>query len=244
MNLMNFKKCYISKNKFTLFFILLIYFLFFIIVFILSGCSSSYKYYRDYDYIKNFYSFKIISNPIEKKYDNEQIDQLRQKIAQLAIQSIGLTSFIADSRSFLYDCSGFVFYIFYKSGIDLTSYIVDQTPLGGVHQLYLIAKNYFSISEISFNIGDIIIFDNTYDRNKNGKEDDLFTHVAIIIEIKDDGTIVFVHKSNSGVQKGYMNLLKNDTHNIGGDTINSYLKDSQDKGLAALLFDTFATFFR
>jgi len=235
---MNFKEIVNNRNKSTLFFFILIIF------FIFSGCSSSYKYYRDYEYIKNFYSFKIISNPLEKKYDNEQINQIRQNIAQLAIQSIGLKSFIADSRSFLYDCSGFVFYIFYKCGIDLTSYIVDQTPLGGVHQLYLIAKNYFSISEISFNIADVIIFNNTYDRNKNGKEDDLFTHVAIITEIKDDGTIVFVHKSNSGVQKGYMNLLKNDSHIIGDDTINSYLKDSGDKGLASYLFNTFATFFR
>ncbi|HPC38456.1 MAG TPA: NlpC/P60 family protein [Exilispira sp.] len=240
---MNFKKNF-KKIAFKSYFYLIFLFYLLLSILVYSSCSSSYKYYRDYEYIKNFYSIKIISNPVEKKIDDEQILQIRIKIVELANKSIGLTSFIAKSRSFLYDCSGFIFYLYYKAGIDLTSYIVDQTPYGGVHQLYLIAKNYFSVSEISFNIADIIIFDNTYDRNKNGKDDDFFTHVAIITEIKDDGTIVFIHKSNSGVQKGYMNLLKNDLHKVGDEIINSYMKESDDKAIASYLFNTFATFFR
>ncbi len=233
-----------SFYKYKIYNLLLL--LFFIIYFILlfSGCSSSYKYYRDYDYIKNFYSFNILSNPTETKYDNSEIIEIRKKIINLANQSIGLTSFIAESRSFLYDCSGFIFYIYYKAGIDLNSYIVDQTPFGGVHQLYLIAKNYFSVSQISFNFADIIIFDNTYDRNKNGKDDDLFTHVALIVDVKDDGTIVYIHKSNRGVQKGYMNILKGNLHSINNEIINSYIKDNGEKVLASQLFNIFGTFFR
>lgn len=210
-----------------------------------QGCSSSYKYYRDYEYIKNFYSFQIFSNPKEVlKSDEEEIKNIRKKIVDIALQSIGLNSFSYNSRSFLYDCSGFIFYVFYRAGIDLFSYVIDKSPYGGVHQLFLIANNYFSTSTISFNIADIIIFDNTYDRNKNGKDDDLYTHVALIVDIKDDGTITYIHKSNSGVQKGYMNLLKSDFHTINGEVINSYVKDSGENGLSAKLFNTFATFFR
>lgn len=213
--------------------------------FFLFGCSSSYKYYRDYEYIKNFYSFKIINKPIDKiQVNKEEQDELRKKIVLIANQSLGISSFSFNSRSFLFDCSGFIFYVYYKAGVDLGLYLVDQTPFGGVHQLYLIANNYFSVSQMSFNIGDIIIFDNTYDRNKNGKNDDLFTHVALIVEIKDDGTITYIHKSNSGVVKGYMNLLKNDLHMINGEVINSYLNDSGNNGLSSKLFNTFASFFR
>ncbi len=226
-----------------IFFLYLIFIIYISIFF--SGCSSSYKYYRDYEYIKNFYSFNIFQKPEENKsYDQTEITDLRRKIVEIANQSLGITSFTVNSRSFLYDCSGFIFYIYYKAGIDLKSYIVDQNSLGGVHQLYLIASNYFSTSQITFNLADIIIFDNTYDRNKNNVDDDPFSHVALIVEIKDDGTIVFIHKSNSGVQKGYMNLLKSDLYAINGEVINSYLKDSGSKTLASQLFNTFATFFR
>ncbi|MFN3411936.1 MAG: hypothetical protein ACK4YF_07250 [Exilispira sp.] len=238
MNLMNLKNLKIK-------FLLLLIFLIIIPNFFLSGCSSSYKYHRDYEYIKNFYSFKLIPKPEEKIISNpETINELRKKVASIAIDSIGLSSFSCDSRSFLYDCSGFVFYVFYKAGIDLSVYLVDQAILGGVHQLFLIAKNYFSISQISFNIADLIIFDNTYDRNNNGKDDDLFTHVAIISEIKDDGTIVYIHKSNNGVVKGFMNLLKKDVHSINEEVINSFLKDNGNNRLSSNLFNTFATLFR
>jgi len=225
-----------------------IYFLFtFLIItfFITSGCSNTYRYYRDYEYIKNFYSINpVTSVQSDNKVESDEVKKTREKIKQIATSLLGVKSFNDGKQTFRYDCSGFVFYVYYLAGIDLYSYIVDGVSSGGVYQLYLIAQTYFSISKVSAQIGDIIIFNNTYDKNQDKKDNDLYTHTAIVVDILNDGTIVYIHKSNSGVTRGYMNLLKPDQSSSGNLTINSYLRNYGILRLSAQLFETFATFFR
>lgn len=74
-------------------------------------------------------------------------------------------------------------------------------------------------------VGDIIIFDDTWDKNKNSKRDDPYTHVGIVTAIEKDGTIVFVH-GNAGrkIKKGYINFDHPDQSKLDGRQINSYLR--------------------
>lgn len=42
-------------------------------------------------------------------------------------------------------------------------------------------------------VGDIAFFDNTFDRNGNGRVDDPFTHVGVVIAVAADGTVTVAH---------------------------------------------------
>jgi hypothetical protein len=55
--------------------------------------------------------------------------------------------------------------------------------------------------------GDIVFFDNTYDSNRNGRQDDLLSHIAVVVEVDDDGTVQMVHHASKGIRPLTMNLL-------------------------------------
>jgi hypothetical protein len=74
-------------------------------------------------------------------------------------------------------------------------------------------------------IGDVIIFDNTWDKNKNRIRDDLSTHTGIVTAIRDDGTIEFVHGNvGNKIKKGYINFQHPSVSAHEGKPVNSYLR--------------------
>jgi len=79
--------------------------------------------------------------------------------------------------------------------------------------------------------GDLVFFDDTHDRNGNGKLDDDLTHVAIVERVDDDGTMTLVHKGSQGVVRISMNLERpHDKTDASGKVLNSPLrvKSSRD----------------
>jgi hypothetical protein len=94
--------------------------------------------------------------------------------------------------------------------------------------------------------GDLVFFDNTYDRNGNKLFDDKLTHVGIVVGI-DESTksIFFVDKSRGNkVSLKSLNLAKRDVHKILVDgvsyEINSYVRDDNlGKFLASSVFAGF-----
>ncbi len=78
--------------------------------------------------------------------------------------------------------------------------------------------------------GDIVFFDNTYDKNKNGERDDYFTHVGVVESVDDMGTVTYVHYGSRGVVRAKMNLhspeLFETTINGERYRLNDYLRSS------------------
>ena len=74
-------------------------------------------------------------------------------------------------------------------------------------------------------VGDIIIFDNTYDKNRNEKRDDPYTHTGIVTNIRADQTIEFIH-GNIGktIKKGYINFQYQNNAMIDNQPVNSYIR--------------------
>lgn len=94
-------------------------------------------------------------------------------------------------------------------------------------------------------VGDVVFFDDTWDKDGDGKHDDPLTHVAVITGIESDGTIVMVHRgTSSGIAELRMNLDHRDEHSANGEIVNSYLAMPGwgDERLAGELFHGFATF--
>ncbi|MFT5458221.1 MAG: surface antigen [Myxococcota bacterium] len=139
------------------------------------------------------------------------------------------------------DCSGFVCAAFDRAGIEMG---------GSTRTLWDSAKQAGAIHHRKRpSPGDIAFFDNTYDRNRNRRFDDPLSHVAVVLEVQPNGTILLAH---AGTGKGRttltMNLTEPGTHvEEDGTLLNDWLRRRRDddpaggKYLAGELWRGFAT---
>jgi hypothetical protein len=138
-------------------------------------------------------------------------------VAQSAGKLVGLSRLKVDGKGFRYDCSGMVSAAYTDAGVTLS---------GSSASLHARALKNGSFHERKRpEIGDVVFFDNTWDRNGNGKRDDALTHVAIVESMDEAGTQTLVHLGGSGIKRIYMNLdHPSEAKNEDGETINSYLR--------------------
>lgn len=72
--------------------------------------------------------------------------------------------------------------------------------------------------------GDIAFFDKTYDYNRDGKQNDLLTHIAVVISVDRDGTVNMVHRGSSGIRPLTLNLHHRSVRRAdNGKVLNSWL---------------------
>ncbi len=116
------------------------------------------------------------------------------------------------------DCSGFVSAILTSSGIPMD---------GNTAQLYDVANREGLLHHDPIpTIGDLAFFDNTHDRNENGAWDDARTHIAVVVDVEPDGTILLAHHGSERALVR-MNLLPEHIQQHEGDDgrlYNSYLR--------------------
>lgn len=218
----------------------IILFIFLIIFFLLVSCQEEYRYYRS----ENINLDKTKENKNTKNVIENS--DLREKIVKIANEVKKEKTFIFKGLHFNYDCSGFVNYVYFKAGINLLNYRVKNYD-NGVERLYRLGEKYFMLSKTKGNIGDIILFDNTVDSNKNGLFDDILTHAAIVIDYdKTKKTYKFAHISSSGWSIGYMNLIYKNVYKKNGIYFNTYLRKNDtnlsttpSKYLSSNLFNSF-----
>ena len=143
---------------------------------------------------------------------------LGQRIARAAEHYLDHTP-----RGFRDDCSGFVMATLDRAGVPASgstrSFWDDAKATGAVHK------------RKRPHLGDLVFFDNTYDRNKNGRWDDPLTHIGVVIDVDGDDTITIAH---GGTGRGrttlIMNLREPDVRRTdGGDVRNDYLRRRRDK---------------
>lgn len=116
------------------------------------------------------------------------------------------------------DCSGFIEAILNRAGF---------SAYGSVADFYQRAKD---LGALHYNpepfVGDLVFFHNTYDRNRNGKQDDFYSHIAVVVDVEPDGTIVMAHHGSKrsfirmNLQPDLIHLKKTDD----GKRINSTIK--------------------
>lgn len=139
------------------------------------------------------------------------------------------------------DCSGFVCAVFNRAELPLSgntrSLYETALAAGAVHKRKRPA------------VGDLVFFDDTVDRNRDGRWNDDLTHIAVVIEIFQDGTVLMAH---AGTSKGRstlrMNLLRPHDHtDESGVELNGFLRapksgdTNRARYLAAELWRAFAT---
>jgi cell wall-associated NlpC family hydrolase len=121
---------------------------------------------------------------------------------------LGRTTVRVNGRSFRYDCSGFVRGMFWAAGVDLMGEGGEDDENGVRIVFRYVEKHGQNHFRKVPQKGDLVYFDNTWDMNGNGKLDDPLTHVGIVEEVGADGMLQIIHRSNHGIVREPMNLLR------------------------------------
>jgi hypothetical protein len=152
------------------------------------------------------------------------------------------------NKTFKLDCIGTVSAIFYSAKIDIRKYFKKYKG-NGVSRFYYTLKDIKTLHKENIpEVGDVIFWDNTWDRNEDKViGNDPLTHTAVVVKIDDDGTIHYVHLNYVyGVVVEQMNLLnptvykdKNGKEINSPMYINSSLKKHPEHWLSGDLFKHF-----
>ena len=169
-----------------------------------------------------------ISKPDIKKTDSD-MSHKQSIVVSKAHELIGKKineSVIVKNRQFKLDCIGTVQAVYYAAGLDISKDFRKYKGNGVSRTYYSLKSNNGLYDDSIPGIGDIIFWDNTWDKNKDKVfGNDPLTHAGLVVNVEEDGTIHYIHASYSkGVCVAYMNLLNPDIYkNIQGKVLNSPL---------------------
>jgi hypothetical protein len=175
--------------------------------------------------------------------------------ASLAARAASLAGHTGDFRlggeRFGPDCTGFVQAVYEAEGIPLRTLMRRAAPSEriGVAAAFRAMESYgvvFGGGGRWPEPGDLVFWHDTYDRNRNGRRDDRFTHVGIVEYVADDGTIVFVHRGGRAVARGAMNPQRPGEASASGVILNSPLRSKTPRasGVPVLAGALFAAYGR
>ena len=173
--------------------------------------------------------------PVEPVHEKPQKVQEGLAVAEAAASLIGQKTLVISGTTFRFDCSGLVAAAYNKAGIELS---------GNTASMHELAKKKEVLHQDKVpKAGDMVFFDNTWDRNGNGVRDDALTHIGIVETVDTDGTITLVHLGSKGVVRIQMNLQQPSVYkNEEGKVLNSYLRrGSTGERLSGQLWVGFAS---
>ncbi len=168
----------------------------------------------------------------------EELNDRQRKIVVGAHELKGAKRLIVNGREFRMDCTGAVAALYWYAGIDLLGPLAAYQG-NGVRRLYrfmedeellipsdspgAVRANLWPSStdsspdQYSILPGDIIFWDNTYDRDGDGRADDEFTHTGVVVSVASDGTVVYYHHNyRRGIVLERMNIAEPDIHTRSG----------------------------
>jgi hypothetical protein len=187
----------------------------------------------------------------EREAAAAEITLVQQRLVDAALSLVGTDEpLTVRDRRFSMDCSGVVLAAHYAAGIDLAPHLASYTG-GGVERLHARLSDLGLLHTRALpEAGDVVFWDDTYDRDGNGKRDDALTHTAVVVSVEPSGAITYVHHHyRRGVVVERMNLLHREVHTtrVDGETVvvNSpmRLRGSGSPGpwLASQLFRAFGS---
>jgi hypothetical protein len=166
--------------------------------------------------------------PVPARKHVERGDDAGRRVARAAASFVGKGHLVVDGKRYRWDCSGFVEAAYAKAGLDYEGSSADlyaTARAGGLLDKGKTAR-----------VGDVAFFDDTYDRNNNGRRDDPLSHVAIVESIDAAGTITLVHHGSKGIVRTHMNLRHpHERTDASGAVINDYLRAAKDSDRGPVL---------
>ncbi len=141
-------------------------------------------------------------------------------------------------KTFMFDCSGFVSAVYWSADINDFQESASK-PQMNTSSIYGVLKKSYKIYKLAPKKGDLIFF------NKTTKRETPLSHIGIVIDTDKNGITTFVHMTNSGMKKGYINLAKSNDYMQGNVVCNSYVRGGVGtRGLASKCFNSYGSIFR
>jgi hypothetical protein len=143
----------------------------------------------------------------------------QQRLVESAQELLASQNFVVGDQRYSYDCTGTILAIYAMAGI----HVVDLFPRysgNGVNRLYSIARDQDLLYHSNApQPGDLIFWDNTYDKNGDKQWNDGLTHVGIVLSVSESGIIDYVHHHyTQGVVRARMSLVNPEIH-LGADGV-------------------------
>jgi len=169
--------------------------------------------------------------------------QLARLIVTRSMQLVGERNLAKVSRGMPNDCSGFVRLAYLSAGIDLVAHGF-QAGENAVSAIFRRATEGKRLHHRAPRPGDLVFFRETYDRNRDGRRNDGMTHIGVVEDVGDDGTVTFIHRGSKGVARSRMNLSHPEKHQLaqGGPVVNDFLRPATKGGRAYLTGELFVAF--
>jgi cell wall-associated NlpC family hydrolase len=166
----------------------------------------------------------------------------RERTVEIARSLVGKEQIVIGGRQFPSDCSGLVRGLFERLGVDVLS--DARSNDNAVTAIFRYAERHGRVYTGGRPVaGDLVFFRDTYDVNRDGRENDGLTHVGIVSEIEEDGTVSVIHHVRDGVRKYRMNLAHPGISRASdGHTINDWLRPAGVRGPAQLTGQLFAAY--
>ena len=144
-----------------------------------------------------------------------QLSARQQRLVRSAHDLIGVDRLYVGGVEYRDDCTGAVLAVYAAAGINLGAQF-HQYRGNGVARLFQMMRDYRLYFPADPHArpapGDIVFFDNTFDRNGNRRWDDHLTHMAIVMAVDRNGTISYLHNHlRHGVIIEQMNLRRPDS---------------------------------
>lgn len=165
-------------------------------------------------------------------------------LAHAARGFLGLRTLAIGGKRYPNDCTGLVRAVYATQNVNLIE--GGRPGDSGVMAIWRYAGRHGSIHTEKPGPGDIVFYRETYDRNRDGRENDGLTHVGIVESVESDGTVKVIHRVAHGVMRYHMNLEhpRERRDAATGRVLNDYLREGRRSRLAAELFAGFGTLTR
>lgn len=162
---------------------------------------------------------------------------LRARLAArgAALLGQGRERFEVAGETFNPDCSGFVEAVYAAEGITLRRILRAAAP----REPSAVAAAWQAAGRFGErwaggrwpSPGDLVFFDATWDRDRDGDFDDPLTHVGLVEWVDVDGTVTFLHRGTQGVARAQLNLARPDSaRDATGRPLNSPLRARLRRG--------------
>jgi len=129
----------------------------------------------------------------------------RERVASAAAGVVGKPSVVVDGKTYRADCSGTARGIYAQAGLPLGG-TASEPGENDVSILYRFVRENGSLRRARPLPGDLVFFDDSYDRNGDGRVNDPLSHIGVVEKVLDDGTVVFVHRVSGAILRYRMNL--------------------------------------
>ncbi len=169
---------------------------------------------------------------------DDDADDVRARIATAAAASLGERPVVVDGQRFRFDCSGVAAGIYARAGVPLVGPAAPDTK-----GLYALVAARGSLRRSHPLPGDLVFFDDTWDENGNGRDDDPLSHVGVVERVVDDGVVVFVHRAGGRILRSRLDPAHpHDHQDAAGRVRNHWLRAASGARRARTSGELFVAF--